>query len=331
MSSLFKPIQLQEDRKASSMVQLLRTGKFNYDGESLEITPSILASLKINFESKVRGYMDGKLPIDYFHEGDKVAAGWIQNLSLESDGNELWAEVKWTPKAEDIIGGGELRYLSVEYALDYQDNESGKTHGPTLFGAGLTNRPFVKGMKPIVSFSEKNKKLGGYTMNLEQALAKIAELEKELEAAKSGKAGVEVEMAAVKAECDKMKMEAGKKEAAAIEEKALAEKKSGFEKMLSEGKAVEAQREPFMAGNMVKFAELAQPLNHGIGHVGTGTKTDTKNLSDSKTPAQDKLIELATSYARENKVAFKEAIKVVLKANKELNEKYRSETASVKL
>jgi hypothetical protein len=45
------------------------------------------------------------------------------------------------------------------------------------------------------------------------------------------------------------------------EDKKLSEKTSNFNKLLSEGKAVEAQREAFMKDDTVKFAELAQSVN----------------------------------------------------------------------
>jgi hypothetical protein len=38
--------------------------------------------------------------------------------------------------------------------LDYKDNEGGTAYGPTLMGAGLTNRPFVKEMQPIVQLAD---------------------------------------------------------------------------------------------------------------------------------------------------------------------------------
>lgn len=294
-------IKLGEGNSVPSKIQLMRVGNFNYDNEPINLTKDLLLSLKNNFESKVRGYEDGKLPIDYFHENDKLAAGWIANLSLEAEGTELWGEVQWTPKAEKMLADGELRYVSVEFHFDYQDNESGKKFGPTLFGAGLTNRPFLKGMKPVKKFSE-----GENQMTLEQAMAKIAELEKKI--ADMGK--MEAELADTK-----KKMEDSEAKAA------LAEKKGSFDKMLAEGKAVEAQREPFMAGDMAKFAENAKPLNAGSGNAGNeGTKDNAKSF-------QDQVLELAETVRKEKKISMSESISQVLNANKVLRAGYEKEVA----
>ncbi len=313
---MFKSIQLQEGGKVPTRVQLLRAGDFNYDGEDLKITPVLLASLKKNFDAKVRGYQDGKLPLDYFHEAERLAAGWIEQLYIENGGTELWADVKWTDSASAKIGSGELRYLSVEFNFDYQDNESGDRHGPTLFGAGLTNRPFIKGMKPVVQFSEKNK--GGTSMTLEQTLAKIAELEKMIADMKASQDMSATELAAIKA-----KAEADKK--VAQEAVAAAEKKGSFDKMLAEGKAVEAQRDPFMQGDMAKFAELAKPLNaSGSGSSAAGGSGGEKKDGQS---AQDQILALAEVIVKEKKISLREAIPQVLKANAELNKQYRKETS----
>jgi hypothetical protein len=56
-------------------------------------------------------------------------------------------------------------------------------------------------------------------------------------------------------------------------DKKASEQKSAFDKMLADGKAVEAQRESFMKGDMVAFAEKAQPVNlGGKGHGGEGER-----------------------------------------------------------
>lgn len=317
----FRPIELQEGNRVPSRVQLLRTGTFNYDGEDLVIDEKLLASLHGNFVAKVRGYQDGQLPLDYFHEGDRLAAGWISALYLEENGTELWADVKWTPKASEMIAGGELRYLSVEFAFEYRDNESGKSHGPTLFGAGLTNRPFIKGMKPVVEFSEKSNG-GKSAMTLEQALAQIAEMKSQIAALTEAMKSHDTEKKQLSEQVTKLQGEKAEADKAAK----LAEKKGAFDKMLSEGKAVEAQREAFMSGDMAKFAELAKPINTaGIGSAGDAGAEGSKKFTDSPTPAQDEVLELARTVAKEKNVSLREAISIVLKANKTLSEKYSAE------
>ncbi|MCH8350738.1 MAG: hypothetical protein IIB29_10825, partial [Chloroflexi bacterium] len=45
----------------------------------------------------------------------------------------------------------EFRYLSADFNMNFRDNETGKSFGGVLNGAGLTNRPRVKGMDAILS------------------------------------------------------------------------------------------------------------------------------------------------------------------------------------
>lgn len=97
--------------------------------------------------------------------------------------------------------------------------------------------------------------------------------------------------------------------------KAESEKTSQFVKMLSEGKAVEAQREAFMGGDMMKFAELAQPLNANA----SGSNTNESKFAD----AQEEVIETAKKLSEEKKISMKDAISEVLSNNKLLAEKVR--------
>ena len=353
-----KQILLTEGDQINTHVQLLRVSTFNYAGEEIVIDPKLLAQLKANFDEKVRGYPDGMIPVDYFHEGDRLAAGWIRALSIEADGTELWADVKWTPTGEQTIKNGELRYLSIEYSPNYLDPESNKEFGPTIFGAGLTNRPAVKGMAPVAKFSltaeqqtladdlqtcvsglipeliakghdqqqaiaiayskcgEKKmadltakKEICAMEMKPEEMLAKIVELEKAL---------ADLKAQYETSEADKQGLQ--KQVTQAQQEKAMAEKTTLFNKMMSEGKAVEAQREAFMGNDVIKFTELSQPVNSGVG----SSNPDTTKKFDS---AQDEVLELARKMSNEKKLSLHVSIGEVLASRKDLAEKYSKETA----
>jgi phage I-like protein len=312
-----------------SKIQLMRVGNFaSEEYGSFKITRETLATMLSNFEARVRGYEDGKLPIDYFHKNDEEAAGWIEKLTLEAEGNELWAEVSWTPRAAKMLADGEIRYTSAEFHFDYQDNESRKKHGPTLFGAGLTNRPFIKGMDAVIELAEGDENM----MTLEQALAKIAELEKTITEMKSGAGDAEAakkELADAKAKLGEY--EAAEKKAAeekaasetkAAEEKKLAEKTAAFDKMLAEGKACEAQREAFIAGDVMKFSELAQPIKLGASGNGGGAGEG----GTGKT-AQDEVLEKAQAVSKEKKMNLSESIASVLLSDEGLRKRYEKEVA----
>lgn len=69
-----------------------------------------------------------------------------------ADGDEkaaLRAEAHWTPTCIEHIQNEEFRYISAEFDRDYYSEKDGKHIGSCLLAAGLTNRPFVKGMEPV--------------------------------------------------------------------------------------------------------------------------------------------------------------------------------------
>lgn len=144
------PICLSD--KSLDDVQLFRIGTFFHSQYGkFDITPEILKAMEGNFKANVRG-MD--LAIDYSHESEDIAAGWIKSVYLNEDGTQLWAKVDWTPSGAKVIGDKEFRYISPEFSFDYKDNETLKQYGPTLLGAGLTNRPTIKKMEPVVELTE---------------------------------------------------------------------------------------------------------------------------------------------------------------------------------
>lgn len=134
--------------KMPPKVQLLRTGKWKHPkyGE-VEITKNTLQNLKRNFDEKVRGI---DIAVDTEHKPEEGSKGWIKELFIEDDGNELWGFVEWTSLGEDLVKDKIYRYFSAEYVPTYTDPESGKTYTDVLMGAALTNRPFIKAMEPTM-------------------------------------------------------------------------------------------------------------------------------------------------------------------------------------
>jgi len=253
-------------------IELLRVGTFYHKGEKIEVTREHLHSFVKNFSEQVRGI---DLAIDYSHENEGKAAGWITQVYLDGPTQEVMrAKVKWTEGGRKMLAEKEFRYVSAEFHMAYRDNETLKAYGPTLMGAGLTNRPVVKHMQPIVQLSESNT---GQAM--EVVLAKLDELQKELDAVKMNLQTKEnepkkevitmpTELETLQAQLTEMKaqnaslqekvntLECDAKKFA--EEKAAAAKREEFDAILKSGKAVEAQREAFVSGDVKKFAELAQ-------------------------------------------------------------------------
>lgn len=145
-----EPVQLQYDDEGKSFsdVQMLRSGKWEHPlFGTININSDTFKSFIKNFKA---GIPYGQFAMDYRHMPERGAAGWIQKVyTAGNNGNELWYRVEWTPRGEESIKNKEFIFSSIEYHDNYKDAESGKTFGPTILGGALTNRPFIKGMKPI--------------------------------------------------------------------------------------------------------------------------------------------------------------------------------------
>lgn len=136
-------------------VHLLPYGSYTHPlyGE-IDIDQAMVSDMVKNFDAGVRGT---DLDIDYAHKSDQAkgdkAAGWIRALSQKVDG--LWGAIKFTGEALTEIKDGAWKYMSVDYSDEWCNNASPPVCFPNvLFGAALTNRPFMKNLSPIINFSE---------------------------------------------------------------------------------------------------------------------------------------------------------------------------------
>ena len=131
--------------KNTSWVTVTRVGSFTDPRYGrFEITPAMLLSMVKNFESKVYGQ---EIFLDVNHIPGNGSAAKVMCLSVE--GNRLRALVEWTPFGLEAVKKRGFAYLSAEYVDNFQDNEAGMFHGPTLLGAGLTVRPVIKHLDPV--------------------------------------------------------------------------------------------------------------------------------------------------------------------------------------
>lgn len=321
------------DSSIGNRVQLLRTGTFRkFDPDTgqvseIQITPTMLSNMVTNFKNEIRGI---DIAIDYRHDNHDIAAGWIQEVQLSDDQEILFAtKIKWTPKALQTLSDKEFRYISAEFHPNYSDNETGKNFGATLLGAGLTNRPVVKRMEPIVQLSEKT--TGGYSMpteavellkqqnkDLQDKVSKLSEENKKLEDEQEKLQEMDMspeEMLAKIKELEAKIAEMEKEKESMAQEKEMAEKESKFTHLLSEGRAVPAQKEAYLSGDMEKFIELSEQLNTSAS--GHGVQSGRPDGS-----AEDKIMELAQKKVKEDKVELADAISTVLSENGKLAEAY---------
>lgn len=101
-----------------------------------------------NFQSNVRGQ---EIPISYEHGLDPAkgtkAAGWVREVEARDDG--FYAFVEFTEPAKKEIEDGEWKYFSGEHWEDWTHPQTKQEFKNVFDGAGLTNKPWVKGMVPI--------------------------------------------------------------------------------------------------------------------------------------------------------------------------------------
>lgn len=318
-----------------NMVQLIRKGKFNHAlYGKFDINEDVLREFKANFDNKARRV---DIAVDYFHESYAEAAGWIERVELRDNDKSLWIDVKWTESAKVKILDKQIRYISADFDLAYEDSETGKEYGATLYGAGLTNRPHVKDMQPIfsdeiVEHSQNKTKKEDKAMTLEfndilDAVSNLSEDEKlqlgeklgfSVKASEVEKKLSDAETAKTLAE-DKAKTEIktlsdeNAKLKSDIETK---DKENVFTIMLAEGKVVEAQRKAYTEGDMATFAKNAVSVN--LDESGSGAEGDSETEANT---AQVKLNELATNKSKDEGITFSEAYKAVAKANTGLFDK----------
>lgn len=333
----FTPVDSNEPRVRK--MQILRVGTFTDPRYGkFDITSKMLDEMVKNFSEGVRGVRPA---LDYKHDSDDKAAGWFKKLYVK--GEELWAEIEMTPAGEKVLSDKEFGYTSADFDTNYQDNETLKKFGCVLLGAGLTNRPAIKRMESVIQLSEKTaEKNKGAGMNEEEKkmladaqekagqykkleedmqcadpaaiMQMILDLKKKVADLEAGNSGaMEKEQAA------QVALTESKKELSELKEKlGISEKTTEFTKLLSEGKAVEAQREAFVKGDMADFVAKAQPIKLSEqGHNGNPAPKPAVGTEE------EQVLKLAEKLVTEEKISMKEAISKVLSENKNLADKIR--------
>lgn len=112
---------------------------------TIEMNAEKAAEFVNNIKNNVRGQ---DLDIDYDHKKrTDEAAGWVKDARVGPTG--LQVAVQWTKTAAQKIKEKAYRYFSPEYADEWKNPTTGVKHKNVMFGGGITNRPFLKGIAPI--------------------------------------------------------------------------------------------------------------------------------------------------------------------------------------
>ncbi len=151
-----------------SQIELIKAGTWPASSVKgpLTIPVSDLHEMAANFNVGI-GLPGGGhigLPIDFSHEEWSQAAGWIN--SVEVVGDTLVANVTWTAEGAEALLGGMYKCVSPSFYPAcmgewYDPEDSDVTARNVLVGAGLTNIPFFKDLKPLMASNTSNS--GGKT------------------------------------------------------------------------------------------------------------------------------------------------------------------------
>jgi phage I-like protein len=314
------------DPSGIDWVQIVRTGVYLHpkapEGKFV-ISGITIQSLVSNYNNNVRRLDKGEVAFDFSHKDEEEASGWIQEVESRANSKELWGKVDWTVDGREKIEEKKFRFVSPEINFDYMDNESGVNHGPTLMGAGLTNRPHIKNMKAIFSEYNINQPQGVFSMTPEEMMSKIGNLEGRVtelegqlkvksdnfEEATKENTGLEKKFEEV-AETNKQLSEKLVK----IEgEKVTVQREAKFTELLGEGKILPAQKESFMQMELKlseAFFKDAVKLNlsekgHGQTPTGDGegnevvlTAADKIEEKALKLMEADKGLQLSDAYSQ---------------------------------
>lgn len=329
------PIKLSDNtplEEVEQRVQLMRTCTFFHQRYGkVEITRQLFSEMIENFEKNTRGI---DVMIDYAHDSEREAAGWVKSLELtenpENEEAELWATVEWTPKGRKVLSDKEFAYLSADFDPDYKDNENPNvSHGAVLLGAGLTNRPVIKRMKPAVQLSEYSEKQTEEKSmdNSKELTEKLSETEKKLGDSEARFAEISKFMEEMGVESIEALMEMIREMKSQNTElgeaKELAEKEQKLTVLFSEGKITQAQKEKALKLEKAAFdgfVELAEMNEKSVKLSEEGDSAPPKG--DDTVDVETKVMELAEAKAEEKKIDTTEAISIVLSENKELAKKY---------
>lgn len=131
-------------KPTSSWVHALPIGSYNHPiFGKIQITLDRAKRFADSVVKKVRGIDPS---INYNHNNNDVAAGWVK--SAEARDNGVWLFVEWTEDAVAKIRSRAYRYFSAEFSDEWEDSQ-GLLFTDVIMGGALTNRPFMKNLVPV--------------------------------------------------------------------------------------------------------------------------------------------------------------------------------------
>lgn len=142
-------LSVERDAQGRVWTQLFPLGTWHrsdFPGGKVELTAAFLAS----FITSWKAGGSPPLPLDYDHNEEGPASGWIEDLRQSASG-ELEGAVKWTEDAAADIKADKRRYLSPTWSMRHVNRRTGEKGGPWLYGAALLNDPFYDSMPRVAA------------------------------------------------------------------------------------------------------------------------------------------------------------------------------------
>lgn len=138
-------LEVKDDKK-SAWIEIFREGEWNHPKHGIiKGTKKLFQDFIDNWKNNILGR---DISFDKTHNPEDGATGWVKGMKIVGD--RLKALVEFTPWGLELIEQKGFKYFSPEYRDSYTDKESGKEYKNVLFGGGITNRPFLTNLAPIV-------------------------------------------------------------------------------------------------------------------------------------------------------------------------------------
>jgi len=147
------------DGDAPRWQQIAKCGEFRgHPAGPFALNPAVFADICRNF-TEVDG---GQVAFDFEHASEMEptdgaiptegapAQGWIRQLDNRGQAG-LWALVEWLEPARTYIKQGKYRHVSPAIRFGAKHPETGKPIGARLTSVALTNKPFLRGMVPVMA------------------------------------------------------------------------------------------------------------------------------------------------------------------------------------
>lgn len=134
-------------------IQLVSQGEFPVNLRNGEERMQIIQVIDETALNRIMENFSGELLINYEHfahyaDKESRAAGWIQGIEKRADG--IWGKVRWSNSGKRDVTGGDYRYISPEFeGADTEHLGGNRYRINRLDGAGLTNSPNMKTLKPL--------------------------------------------------------------------------------------------------------------------------------------------------------------------------------------